>query len=245
MFEIFKGSKEDAIAILKNDHDKVKELFEKFEKSGSLRDKKKIVAQTIAELKIHAEIEEKIFYPSVRKDIEDDIMYEADEEHHVAKLLIAELEKMDGSEVNWEAKFTVLAENIRHHIKEEEAEMLPKARKLDIDFDVMGRKLLTMKDKLKKNGLPASDEEKLMQKTKAEANSPAKAARKTIATKPAAKPAVHKNTKAGGSPVKKKVSLRTASATKKSAALKGASSRSNAKHPLSVSAKRKLASKRR
>jgi hypothetical protein len=181
MFESLIANKEDAIAILKSDHEKVKGLFEQFEKADNLREKKKIAAEAIIELKIHAEIEEKIFYPAVRKELGDeDIMNEADEEHHVAKLLIAELDQMDGSEDHWEAKFTVLSENIRHHIKEEEVEMMPKARKEDIDFNALGQKLLAAKQSLKKNGVPESDEGKLMARN-ANADSPAKNARKTSA----------------------------------------------------------------
>lgn len=176
MFEVLIGNKEDAIAILKRDHAKVKDLFNQFEDAQDLRTKKRIAAEAIKELKIHAEIEEKIFYPSVRRDVEKDIMNEADEEHHVAKLLIAELGQMNGSEEHWEAKFMVLAENIRHHIREEEGEMLPQLHEKDGDLQVLGRKLLAMKQQLKKNGIPPSDEEKLM--ARGLADSPAKATRR-------------------------------------------------------------------
>lgn len=184
---LLKTDDNDAIAILKKDHEKVKDLFDKFDKAESLREKKKIVAQAIMELKIHAEIEEKIFYPTVRPDIKEDIMNEADEEHHVAKLLIAELDQMDGSEDHYEAKFTVLAENIRHHIKEEERDMLPQARSLPIDFIALGKQLLTSKEQLKKSGVPASAEEKLMTRGFT-ADSPARNAKlkkavKTVTTK--------------------------------------------------------------
>jgi hemerythrin-like domain-containing protein len=173
-------TKENAITILKNDHKKVKELFEQFEQTDSLSKKKKIAEEAITELKIHAEIEEKIFYPVVRRELsEDDLMNEADEEHHVAKLLIAELEQMDGSEDHWEAKFTVLAENIRHHIKEEEGEMLPKARKENIDLDALGDEMLTAKETLKQHGVPPCDEEKLIAQN-GEKNSPAKSATKKL-----------------------------------------------------------------
>lgn len=178
MHNLLGHSDGNAIAILKHDHQNVKELFKKFKKTDSLKEKKKIAAEAIMELKIHAEIEEKIFYPSVRKQLDSFIMNEADEEHHVTKLLIAELDQMSGKEDHWEAKFTVLAENIRHHIKEEESQMLPKARKLDMDFDVLGQKLLLMKKQLKKNGIPPCAEEKLMQRNQ-EANSPVQAAKKT------------------------------------------------------------------
>ena len=88
----------------------------------------KIAATAIEELKVHAAIEEELFYPAVRQQIDDEdgIIPEADEEHHVAKLLIAELEKMTGDEEHWEAKFMVLGESVRHHIKEEEGRCFPK-----------------------------------------------------------------------------------------------------------------------
>src|ERR1700722_13675154 len=123
----------DAIAMLKADHEKVKKLFDQFEKTEDKKAKKKIVEEALTELKIHATIEESLFYPAVRQEIDDEegIMEEADEEHHVAKVLIAELDKMTGNEDHWEAKFTVLSENIRHHIKEEESDMLPEARKTE------------------------------------------------------------------------------------------------------------------
>src|ERR1700737_3466359 len=134
-----------ALALLKKDHDTVKDLFDKFEKAEGRPAKKKIVNQALEELKVHAAIEEELFYPAVRKPVGKDIMNEADEEHHVAKVLIAELEGMDGREDHYDAKFTVLAENVRHHIKEEENEMFPKARSLDIDFLELGKQILDRK----------------------------------------------------------------------------------------------------
>ena len=205
MFESLAASKDDAIALLKSDHATVKELFDQFEKTDNLREKKAIAAKAIMELKIHAEIEEQIFYPALREKLDDEalLMNEADEEHHVAKLLIGELDCMDGSEEHWEAKFTVLAENIRHHIKEEEGEMMPKARKEDIDFKALGQKLLAAKQQLKKEGVPESEEGKLMARAQGRANSPAKAAKKKASV------ALYKPAKstARGAGVKKTVSL--------------------------------------
>jgi hypothetical protein len=126
MFEFLTGN--PAVSLLKDDHDRVKALFDDFEAAKSRPAKLKIVRAALTELKVHAAIEEELFYPAVRKPIGKEIMNEADEEHHVAKLLIAELDGMDGSESHFDAKFTVLAENVRHHIKEEEDEMLPKAK---------------------------------------------------------------------------------------------------------------------
>ena len=117
-----------AISILMKDHDTVKELFDRFEKSESAAEKEKIIAEALTELKIHAVIEEEIFYPAVRKHVGKDLMNEADEEHHVARVLIAELDRDGRGNDHRDAKFTVLAESVRHHIKEEEGEMLPKAK---------------------------------------------------------------------------------------------------------------------
>ena len=85
-----------AISILKKDHDTVKELFDRFEKTDAPTEKENIIARAIMELKIHATIEEEIFYPTVRKEVDTDLMNEADEEHHVARVLIAELDSKGG-----------------------------------------------------------------------------------------------------------------------------------------------------
>ena len=173
MFEFITGNPENAISILKDDHNKVKDLFDQFKSAKGLVQKKKIVAEAITELKIHAEIEEKIFYPAVRKPIGKEIMNEADEEHHVAKVLIAELEAMTGKEDHYDAKFTVLAENIKHHIKEEEHQMLPKAKASPVDMNALGQKMLARKDELKKNGVAIFAEEKMVVGSKGKGNSPA------------------------------------------------------------------------
>jgi len=81
-------------------------------------------------------------------------MNEADEEHHVASVLIAELEAMDGHGDHFDAKFNVLAENVRHHIEEEESRMLPKAQGLDIDFVKLGQRMLRRRKQLLAGGFP-------------------------------------------------------------------------------------------
>jgi hemerythrin superfamily protein len=168
----------NAIDLLKADHDNVKELFSQFEKSENAQARKKIVKQALTELKAHAAIEEEIFYPAVRAHVGKDLMNEADEEHHVAKLLVAELDDMHGGGDHFDAKFTVLAENVRHHIKEEESEMLPKAQELKMDFDKLGETMLARKQQLLKNGFPPVGEEKMVAATHTKGDSPAKAARK-------------------------------------------------------------------
>src|SRR6202011_5563838 len=129
------------------------------------------------ELKMHAVIEEEIFYPTVRKHVGSDIMNEADEENHVAKVLIAELDLNGGGGEHREAKFTVLAESVRHHIKEEENEMLPKAKDLDIDFEALGQQMLDRRKDLKQNGIPADAEHAMVAKANGKGDSPAAASR--------------------------------------------------------------------
>ncbi len=171
-----------AVTILTDDHEKVKGLFEKFEETEDHTAKMKIVKEALNELKVHATIEEELFYPAVRQEVEDKegIMDEADEEHHVAKVLIAELDHMTGKEDHWEAKFTVLTENIRHHIKEEENDMLPLARKSNIDFDALGERMWDLKQTLLKAGVPPDAEAKMIEKVGLRGDSPAKNAQKKI-----------------------------------------------------------------
>ncbi|MFA7297450.1 MAG: hemerythrin domain-containing protein [Dehalococcoidia bacterium] len=122
----------DPIAMLKEDHQAVQQLFDEFEQTNNSRSKARIAREALTMLDVHAGIEEEIFYPAFQSEAEDaeDIVLEAEEEHHVVHVLIAELHELEPSDPRYEAKFTVLAENVRHHIKEEEQEMLPKARKL-------------------------------------------------------------------------------------------------------------------
>ena len=176
MLEIFKSN--PAATILKEDHDKVKRLFDEFEAAKGKPAKKKIVREALTELKVHAAIEEELFYPAVRRAIGKEIMNEADEEHHVAKLLIAELDAMDGSESHFDAKFIVLAENVRHHIKEEENEMLPKAKGVKLDFEVLAEKMQRRKERLLADGVPAVGEEAMVKASRGKGDSPARAAKR-------------------------------------------------------------------
>jgi hypothetical protein len=165
-----------AVALLKDDHARVRALFDQFEQARGRAAKVKIVRAALAELKVHAAIEEELFYPAVRKPVGKELMNEADEEHHVAKLLVAELERMDGSESHFDAKFTVLAENVRHHIKEEEDEMLPKARAAKVDFEALAAKMERRRDRLRAAGVPPVGEERMVKAARGHGDSPARAA---------------------------------------------------------------------
>ncbi|MEX1103854.1 MAG: hemerythrin domain-containing protein, partial [Dehalococcoidia bacterium] len=103
----------DPITLLKEDHKKVKDLFAQFEKADG-RSKQRIVNEALMELEVHAAIEEEIFYPGVAKATGEEIMAEAEEEHHVAKVLMAEIRECDPSDVHYDAKFMVLSENVKH-----------------------------------------------------------------------------------------------------------------------------------
>ena len=168
-----------AIAILIKDHDRVKDLFDRFEKSDSSGEKERIISEALLELKVHAAIEEEIFYPAVRKQVGSDLMNEADEEHHVARVLIAELDRDGRGNDHRHAKFTVLAESVRHHIKEEESEMLPKAKGVEMDFEALGERMLARKRELQKHGIPDDAEHKMVASMNGRGDSPAARARRT------------------------------------------------------------------
>jgi hemerythrin superfamily protein len=124
---------DDAISLLLADHREVKAMFKQFEalkESGSSRDKQQLVQRLCAALTIHAQLEEELFYPAVREAIDDDdLMDEADVEHASAKVLIAQLERSHPDDELYDARVTVLGEQIDHHVKEEETQMFPRAKK--------------------------------------------------------------------------------------------------------------------
>ena len=155
---------QDAIAMLTADHKKVKKLFSEFDKlqaEGSDEEKSSIVEQICNELKIHTELEEEIFYPAVRKAIDDSgLMDEALVEHAGAKNLIAQLEDASPNNDLYDAKVTVLGEQIDHHVKEEEGSMFPKAKKAKLDTEALGATMLKRKMALmEKMGMNAEDDD--------------------------------------------------------------------------------------
>ena len=139
--------KTDAIKLLKQDHEKVKKAFKKFEKMDHESSAAaQLAAQTIADLKLHTTLEEEIFYPAVREATEDeDLMNEAEVEHKSAKQLIKDLESMQPDDPMFAASFTVLGEYVNHHVEEEEGEMFKKARKAKVDFEALGEQIAARK----------------------------------------------------------------------------------------------------
>ena len=156
------SNKQDAIALLKQDHRTVEELFAQFEKASGEGRKQKLAEQICLELSVHATIEEEIFYPACEGKVEDDLMKEAYVEHDGAKVLIAEIQAGDGrSDDFFDAKVKVLQEQIEHHVQEEEKRMegvFSQARKAGLDMDALGEQLAQRKAELtetyKTTGVP-------------------------------------------------------------------------------------------
>jgi hypothetical protein len=146
------ASKSDAIALLKADHRKVEELFEKFERARGDDRKASLVREICTELMVHATIEEEIFYPACKEKIADeDLLDEAYVEHDGAKVLIAELQASEPDAEFYDAKVKVLSELIKHHVKEEEKRsegLFAEAREAGLDVDALGARLAERKKTL-------------------------------------------------------------------------------------------------
>ena len=146
-----KGSAEDAVAILKQDHATVKQLFQQFQSAGAGKGRSEIAQKVFTELEVHAQIEEEIFYPAVRAKGEEegqDLVTEAIEEHQTVKDLIAELKGMPPGE-EFDTKFQELVDNVEHHAEEEEAEMFPLAEEaLGDELDRIGGEMSRRKRQL-------------------------------------------------------------------------------------------------
>ena len=153
--------------MLREDHKKVKGLFEEFEQAKDAATKQRIVETVSTELAVHSKLEEELIYPAIRGEIDDDdLMDEALEEHHVVHGLLGELKKMRPSDERYDAKFTVLAENVRHHIKEEESEMFPKAEDCEFDWAALCAQVVKRKEQLiaKTSAIPKTSQDKTSKK---------------------------------------------------------------------------------
>jgi len=139
----------DAIALLKADHRAVEKLFGQFEKARDTDRKKALADKICLELRVHMQMEEEIFYPTSREYLKDeDIVDEAVVEHAAAKDLMGEIAGMEPGEELYDAKMTVLREQIEHHVEEEEDEYFPKVKKTDMDLKAIGAQLKARKGEL-------------------------------------------------------------------------------------------------
>jgi hypothetical protein len=149
-----------AIDMLKADHRKVERLFKRYEKSKSRDAKARLARDICLELSVHTSLEEELFYPTVADAVDEETRDEAYVEHDGAKNLIAELLKGSPGDDFYDAKVTVLSELIKHHVKEEEQPggMFSQARRNDIDFDELARRMKALKAellaKMKHDGVP-------------------------------------------------------------------------------------------
>ena len=142
---------QDAVALLKADHQKVADLFGKYENASGEARKQKLALQICKELTVHAKIEEEIFYPACEGKVAEDDLKEAYVEHDGAKVLIAEIEAGTPSDEFYDAKVKVLSEQIEHHVEEEEKRLVgifSQARRNGLDMDALGEKLAARKAEL-------------------------------------------------------------------------------------------------
>ena len=139
----------DAIALLKQDHRTVSQLFEEFEKADE--EEQAAIAQRVCQLlTVHAQIEEELLYPQAKEALEgeeesEDLVNEAEIEHGSAKELIAKIEGMSSGDDHFKATVTVLGEYVKHHVKEEETELFPQLRKTELDLKDLGNRLADRK----------------------------------------------------------------------------------------------------
>ncbi len=139
----------DALALLKQDHATVQEMFERFEKSRKPDMKQKLAESICMELERHARIEEEIFYPAMREALKaQDLLDEAAVEHQSAKELIGKIRGAGPDTPLFEAMVTVLGEYVRHHVREEERELFPQVKKSKADLKGLGEQLAARKAEL-------------------------------------------------------------------------------------------------
>lgn len=150
----------NAFQLLKEDHQKVSGIFQQLEPTTERAEKTRteLFARLKEELDIHAQVEEKVFYPSIKQAAETrEIVLEGFEEHHVVKILLKELEELPVDTEQWTAKLKVLKENVEHHVEEEEQEMFQKAREVlsEDEINKLGERMDEMKRQLKEQSKSA------------------------------------------------------------------------------------------
>ena len=162
-------ARKQIVAALKDDHKRVRKAFRDFEKLDPEQDPQAaqaMVEHTCAEVEVHAELEEEIFYPAARRATKDeDLLEEAEVEHMSAKVLIEQIKGLDVSEPKYAATFKVLGEYIAHHATEEEKEMFPSLTKPGVDWDSVLEQMSTRRQELKEEKGLADLEERMVEQT--------------------------------------------------------------------------------
>lgn len=149
------GAARDAVDVLADDHRRIQKLFKHFEQLDRDDDDAvgELVERAVAELQVHSMLEEELFYPAVRAQVDDDeaedLLNEAEVEHEAVDELIAKLQELDAGDAMYRAYFTVLSEYVKHHVTEEEKSLFPRVKKMrDIDLAQLGRDMETRREEL-------------------------------------------------------------------------------------------------
>src|SRR6185436_999538 len=140
---------QEATALLRADHKLVSGLFAEYEKTRSSARKKELVSRICTELSVHAQVEEEIFYPAIKQALKDkELVPEATVEHATLKDLVAQVEGVEPDGEMFDARIKVLSEYVKHHVKEEQEEMFPKAKATRLDMVELGAQLSERKAEL-------------------------------------------------------------------------------------------------
>jgi len=135
--------------MLRRDHEKIQQLFDKFGETTTCSEKRDIVTAAIAALEIHTQLEEELLYPVWRRNIHDqDLMDEACEDHYIVHLLTKELKNMSPEDKRFDVKFSILSETVKHHIEEEEGKMFPQAQKADWAWEELTTQVIRRRQSL-------------------------------------------------------------------------------------------------
>jgi hemerythrin superfamily protein len=150
----------NAFQLLKEDHQKVDSIFQQLEPTTERAEKtrQELFAKLRMELDIHTQIEEQVFYPSIKQAAETrEITLEGFEEHHIVKTIISEMEELAVTDEHWTAKLKVLKENVEHHVEEEESEMFQKVRNVlsEDEINQLGEQMMEMKKQLQEQAKAA------------------------------------------------------------------------------------------
>lgn len=150
----------NAIDLLEKQHREVEELFEEFEETGegARKTKERLCQQISDRLAVHAEIEEKLFYPESKQSETEDLLRESVEEHLAVKRLLADLMENGVDDENFDARMKVLKEQVEHHVEEEEKELFPKVKKScsKEELEDLGTRMAEMAQKLMDEGEPSA-----------------------------------------------------------------------------------------
>jgi hemerythrin superfamily protein len=150
----------NAIEMLKQQHREVEELFEELEGAGenAKKTKERLFVQIADAMAIHAEIEEKLFYPESKTDDTEELLREAVEEHLSVKRVIADLMESGPEDDQFDARCKVLKEQVEHHVEEEESELFPKVQKIcsKEELEDLGSRMQQMAEQLEEEGEPSA-----------------------------------------------------------------------------------------